>query len=181
MRDYQVVEKVVEKVVYVDRPLEKVPRRPLRYRHTQFLFLWVGGHAYFEDDLAKSSPSHSLCNDSLQWFETSVSFLSGSSRIWRKKCRSRPLFQRRSYPCLMSLLAGVCQVVEKVVFVDKPVEKVLRHTAILCPTAQRSSAYYSDCSSAAPPLCLRSPPLATAGFALRGICLNQCGALRAML
>ena len=45
MRDYQVVEKVVEKVIYVDRPLEKVPGRPLRQRHALLLFILVAGHA----------------------------------------------------------------------------------------------------------------------------------------
>ena len=45
VRDYQVVEKVFEKVVYVDRPLEKVPGRPLRQRHALLLFILVAGHA----------------------------------------------------------------------------------------------------------------------------------------
>ena len=53
------------------------------------------------------------------------------------------------------------KVVEKVVYVDKPVEKVSHHTTIPCPMAQLPCPHAFDRSSAAPPLSL--PAFAAAG------------------
>ena len=58
----------------------------------------------------------------------------------RIKCRSRPLIRTRFYPWFQSRFVGVCQVVEKVVekvvYIYKPVEKVSNHTTTPCSTAQ---------------------------------------------
>ena len=99
VRDYQVVEKVFEKVVYVDRPLEKVPGRPLRHRHALHLFLWVGGHA-----------CHRAATGMLQITQTRTSARAREHlhRVGKQTCFVPPLADPRdvSFPGAPGQVAG---------------------------------------------------------------------------